>query len=398
MGRRFEFQEGGSSKFWEIEQAGPAVTVRFGRIGTAGTAKTTTFGSEGEAAKEVDKLVREKTRKGYQELGAAVNWRPPAHIPTGEHVDRLRSRTVTRFVPEAEPGEEDDDGRKALPAIKETDRRSFFVGVSYDDDGDFDARLATLLTDPKVGELKSLIIGAWNAEYSGDEPVDAWRALAEAGPKLASLEDLFLGEITQEESEISWIAMGDVGPVITAIPSLRHVWVRAHGETLRLSGLKHAGLTHLTVQTGGMSQQVIDDLIAAELPELTELVLWLGTEDYGNDINLSTLTTLLTRFPKLEHLGLQNAYNQDEVITTALAAPILGQLKGLDLSMGTTTDAGARALLASPAIPGLKTLNLRYHFIQDDALLKSLRALPIEVDLSQRQDADDGDLYPEVTE
>ena len=91
--RRFEFQEGGSSKFWEIEQDGLSVTVRYGRIGAAGTGKTTAFGSDAEAAKEVDKLVREKTKKGYQEVGGAVNWRPPVHIPTGSHVEKLRSRT-----------------------------------------------------------------------------------------------------------------------------------------------------------------------------------------------------------------------------------------------------------------------------------------------------------------
>lgn len=396
--RRFEFQEGGSSKFWEIEQDGSSVTVRYGRIGAAGTAKTTAFSGDAEAAKEVDKLVREKTKKGYQEVGGAVNWRPPVHIPTGSHVEKLRSRTVTRFVPDAEPGDEDDSGRKALPALKELDRRAFFVGVSYDDDGDFNERLQALLADPKVGELKSLLIGAWDAEYSEDSPDEAWALLAGSGAKLASLEDLFLGEITQEESEISWIHIGDPGKVIAGIPSLKHAYVRGHGDELRLTGLKHAGLTHLTVQTGGLSQDVINDLIAAELPELTELVLWLGTDEYGNNIDTATLGALLARFPKLEHLGLQDAHNQDEVIEVALKSPVIGQLKGLDFSMGTATDAGAKAILASPAIAGLKTLSLRHHYIGDEALLKALRALPVEVDLSDKQKPDGDYVYPEVTE
>ena len=38
--RRFEFDEGASSKFWELGVAGNAVTIRWGRIGTAGQAKT----------------------------------------------------------------------------------------------------------------------------------------------------------------------------------------------------------------------------------------------------------------------------------------------------------------------------------------------------------------------
>ncbi|WP_425476140.1 WGR domain-containing protein [Gordonia oleivorans] len=36
--RRYEFTGGSSEKFWEIEQAGTTVTVRYGRLGTAGRA------------------------------------------------------------------------------------------------------------------------------------------------------------------------------------------------------------------------------------------------------------------------------------------------------------------------------------------------------------------------
>ena len=33
--RGFEYVGGGSEKFWEVEQDGATVTVRFGRLGTA---------------------------------------------------------------------------------------------------------------------------------------------------------------------------------------------------------------------------------------------------------------------------------------------------------------------------------------------------------------------------
>lgn len=57
--------EGGSQKFWEVAVEGPALTVRFGKLGTAGTTQTKTLASAEAAAKEADKLVREKTKKGY---------------------------------------------------------------------------------------------------------------------------------------------------------------------------------------------------------------------------------------------------------------------------------------------------------------------------------------------
>lgn len=69
--RRFEFEEGGSSKFWEVAVEGAAMTVRFGKIGTDGQTKTKSFGSDADAKKEADKLVLEKTKKGYSEVGAS---------------------------------------------------------------------------------------------------------------------------------------------------------------------------------------------------------------------------------------------------------------------------------------------------------------------------------------
>lgn len=69
MARRFEFEEGGSSKFWEVSVEGADMTVNYGRIGTSGQSKTKTFASDAAAQKEADKLVAEKTKKGYVEVG-----------------------------------------------------------------------------------------------------------------------------------------------------------------------------------------------------------------------------------------------------------------------------------------------------------------------------------------
>ncbi len=65
--RRFEFKEAASAKFWEVSVRGATLMVRFGRLGTAGQQKDKTFPSAGAAQKEADKLIREKTAKGYVE-------------------------------------------------------------------------------------------------------------------------------------------------------------------------------------------------------------------------------------------------------------------------------------------------------------------------------------------
>jgi DNA ligase-1 len=66
--RRFELAEGKSNKFWEVSIEGTEVTVRYGRLGSAGQTNVKSFPDEGAATRHADKLVEEKTDKGYQEV------------------------------------------------------------------------------------------------------------------------------------------------------------------------------------------------------------------------------------------------------------------------------------------------------------------------------------------
>ena len=65
--RYFEFVDDKSSKFWEIVVNDKEVTVSFGRNGTSGQTQTKTFGDVAAAQKHADKLIAEKTGKGYSE-------------------------------------------------------------------------------------------------------------------------------------------------------------------------------------------------------------------------------------------------------------------------------------------------------------------------------------------
>src|SRR6476620_1431197 len=66
---RYEFVEGSSSKFWEIALAGKSFTTTYGRIGAAGSSTRKSFASPAAAAKEYEKLIGEKVRKGYALVG-----------------------------------------------------------------------------------------------------------------------------------------------------------------------------------------------------------------------------------------------------------------------------------------------------------------------------------------
>jgi predicted DNA-binding WGR domain protein len=74
MTRHFEFvgddaqRHTVSEKFWEVTVTGTDVTVHFGRIGAAkGQTTEKSFASNAEAQAHADKLVGEKTKKGYVE-------------------------------------------------------------------------------------------------------------------------------------------------------------------------------------------------------------------------------------------------------------------------------------------------------------------------------------------
>ncbi|HNC96635.1 MAG TPA: WGR domain-containing protein, partial [Myxococcota bacterium] len=61
---RFEFVDGSSSKFWEIEQKGSELHIAWGRIGTGGQSQIKSYASDGKAKADYDKLIKEKTGKG----------------------------------------------------------------------------------------------------------------------------------------------------------------------------------------------------------------------------------------------------------------------------------------------------------------------------------------------
>ncbi|MDB5345872.1 MAG: ligase [Schlesneria sp.] len=65
--RYFGFHDDKSDKFWEIATAGVEVTVRYGRTGTQGQSQTKSFADTAAAAKHANKLIDEKTAKGYEE-------------------------------------------------------------------------------------------------------------------------------------------------------------------------------------------------------------------------------------------------------------------------------------------------------------------------------------------
>ena len=73
MKQRFTCTEGNSNKFWEIEITGKNFTVTYGKLGTKGQSLSKSFDTEEKCQKEANKLIAEKTKKGYKETAGSTD-------------------------------------------------------------------------------------------------------------------------------------------------------------------------------------------------------------------------------------------------------------------------------------------------------------------------------------
>ncbi len=271
------------------------------------------------------------------------------------------------------------------------------LSLDYDADTSMAALLADFLDSGDASLLEALVIGSWG-EAASDGPEEFLAELATRAPRLPAFKALFVGDMTYEECEISWITQGDYGPLLAAFPQLQALRIRG-ATSLVLPAATHAGLRELTIECGGLPRSVCEALAQSSFPALETLELWLGADDYGfdGDIDDVRLAVDKLRTPGLRTLGLRDAQIADEVAQWLATQAWTAQLHTLDLSLGTIGDAGAQALLASPHLRGLARLDLSHHYISKP-LQAQLRAAIPGVVLDDEQDGDEDDRYVAVGE
>jgi Leucine Rich repeat len=256
---------------------------------------------------------------------------------------------------------------------------------NYDTEDKTLALLEHFLTDQNAKKVTNLIIGIWNYESESNQPLV--ELLTSNANKLPNLSALFLGDIIEEEAQISWIVQSDLSAMLQAYPQLEYLQVKGN-DGLSFGEMKLDRLKTLIIETGGLSLSVAQEVFQAQLPALEHLELWLGTPDYGGDITPEDLAPLLdgSLFPQLKYLGLRDSEIADQIAAAVANAPIVQRLKTLDLSLGNVGDIGAMALLDSPLIQHLEKLDLHHHYITEE-LTNKLTKLSIIVDVSDRQEA-----------
>lgn len=262
--------------------------------------------------------------------------------------------------------------------------------VPSSEEGDtlFGQLLHEFASDPCSLEVTALVIGAWGNAYLDDDASMVVEALVEEADRLPNLKALFIGDITVEESEISWIKQADLHSLWTAYPNLEHLQVRGT-EGLSLAPLNLPRLKTLIIESGGLPLEIIKQVYHGNLPALEQLELWLGSESYGGDSSVDDLRPILdaSLFPNLRHLGLRNCEYADKLAEALADAPVLNRIRVLDLSMGNLSDEGGEALLNAPGIRHLERLDLHHHYLSDEVMAK-LAALGIDVVLTEKQETE----------
>ncbi|MFK3982241.1 STM4015 family protein [Micromonospora sp. NPDC050397] len=260
----------------------------------------------------------------------------------------------------------------------------------------FEARFEQFLDTVDPASVSALVLGSWGYAAFNTPP---YAQLCAAADRLTGLRALFLGDMTSEECEISWIRQEDLTPVLEAYPALEVLRVRgseANSAPVRLRPLRHRALRELAFETGGLPAELVRAVGDSDLPALTHLELWLGTEHYGGDATVEDLAPILsgTRLPALGYLGLRDAEIADPVAAALAGAPVVARLHTLDLSLGMLGDAGAAALLAGQPLTHLRRLDLHHHFVGEELAARLVEELPgVEIDLGEGMDPGDEDEY-----
>ena len=470
---RYEYSEGSSNKFWQIELSGTSFTTTFGKIGTPGTTSLKEWPDAATAKKEHDKLVAQKVKKGYQLVGGGAakpaakaapakkvatkiaapagaggklnaqlakqidanpddegawavyaDWLQSEGDPRGELgvvQERLRASPKDKALlsaekkllkdhaaaivgdlapymkkkghipgvltkPDVEPDfRQSNDYGSSGPPVRALWRSGFFqqvfvghpgfdgFGGGDDDEGggggaeeiEMEKLIAKVLSNPAARFLSSLRLGLPNNPEDGEcDYGSVVKALAkhEALPRLRTL---YVGDITQEESECSWIALGDWSKMWPQLKNLRTLTFRG-GSDLKLGSINLPELRSLTIITGGLDKKNVAAISAAKWPKLERLELWFGDDNYGGNCKVKDVAPILAgkAFPKLKHLGLRNCEFIDELAAELPKSAIMRQIDSLDLSKGTLTDDGVKKLAEhKDAFAHLRRLDLSDNYI-----------------------------------
>ena len=229
------------------------------------------------------------------------------------------------------------------------------------------ARLATAIV------MRSATIGALITHHgSGADDHTLFEAMRDHPPPPA-LRELIL---SCGDDDISWTQFGDISIANAALANLEVLTIAAGRVTLGAIDLPK--LRKLHIVCGGLPGHVLASIAEAHWPVLEELDVYLGTQEYSGTCTEDDVRALLRAdLPMLRGLGIANCEFGDALAGVISRAPIVKQLRRLDLSRGTMGEDGARVILEhAKRFAHLEVLDLTENYLSGASAREIAIALP----------------------
>jgi len=257
--------------------------------------------------------------------------------------------------------------------------------------------LEQLIAHPSGRFLVELTL-VFNGDPNENDLQDLIDLLATRAPP--TLRKLHLGDFEYfgEDTEMSWYHVGNLGRLWRGVPGLTHLVVQ--GGEFQLGTIDAPNLKSAAFRTGGLSQDSARAIASAKWPQLEDLEIWYGDDNYGGDATVEDVRPLLARtdLSALRRLGLMNAQFTDDLCAILPTAPLARQLRELDLSLGCMTDEGAEELAEAEGVLHLDKLDVSENYLSD-AGVRRLRGVAKTVNSKDQRDDDDPEYrHPAVGE
>ena len=341
---RYEKDYGLHRKVWDIEVTGTAFTIRYGSVHGELESYSREHATPADAQRAADQLAMQRVADGYR-LIEPPRPRAPRVVPPLEaelqarpddsglllvYADLLQSQGDPRgqLIVLEQQGLADEqrawiDLHKAqllggliplaLPTVTCRWQHGFVHELRLEIDDAHPGITAMDMIDalvrlPDAAFVTSLVFG---------EPIvrqgdfhDVIEALVAHAPDLPRLTRLRLGDAGEEgEDYAPWMAIGDVGKLLSALPQLEQLEV--NGDVISVSEVSAPSLRELELRTTFLGENNLRALAAASWPELVTLRLWIGSGSGG----ASALADLVHggRAPKLRRLAIHDCHFGDEL-------------------------------------------------------------------------------------
>jgi uncharacterized protein (TIGR02996 family) len=255
-------------------------------------------------------------------------------------------------------------------------RRAHIHGADYSPKGEH--LVWEVLRHPSARFLRELVIGC---HRFGDQDNQLTTALLLRAGDLPPLRTLVLADFDDtalDNIDISRAWLGDLTGLWEAYPLLEDVILKGRGYGAQNNDVPHSGLRGLSLpkcrrfafRTSGLMRETCNAILTAPWPELRELELWTGTDDYGCTTGLDDLAPLWRdAIPQLRVLRLMNCGFTDELCRPLADFVRKHPLDVIDFSLGTLSDYGALELVERrDAFAGLRELIVYDNCLTDEGL------------------------------